>query len=823
MKEKQGIRWSASGQAPENSVRSIRSIIAEAILDAVTVLMFLLSARAILYDVFRWGHFSVSSCIWIMFAVIAVSLVMGFSERWQRKSGRVVRGLVLLGGLFGFLSHYFFTTSNGVIISSGIREMFSQFIDLWNTYYATDVLVPGGIARNISAALEFYLLLSGFVLFWVAKISDKKVVVGILPAAAFIAELLVGYAPKITGLLFFGFAVILINVPQFKLPEFNLFPGKKRSVGKSRIFSWLPVLLVAVLVSSVLVNIASPYANKIIANSGIIRETIQKWIGEPKGMTSDYPFDSQKDNFSERLSNVTPAYKHVAVITITMERVAQGDIYLKEFYAGKYDDGRWDADIKSFEDYFKSKGISPERVSKEVVKREAIALARNYGVQDLGQSVFGKAMDIYYLAHYTGRTAVPYFADVSDNERMQIAGEGYYIRTGDVSVLSTDVWYYENQYEDFLSLFENEESPLIDWGYDDYVWQNYLEVPDGLDTVKSLAVSICSNNLQNAASSENELRLYKAALVREWMNKNTTYSLQLPELPQGIDAIEYFVGESRMGYCMHYASASVMLLREMGVPARLATGYVVYKGDFLRVSSGYSAQVKDDRAHAWVEIYLDGLGWFPVEVTKGYGNSTPNIPPQNESTQENTEGTDPTIDGTSEEETTSPDLTYEEDTTKSSEENTQGQNENESTTQGGNDGHEGGMDPEKLRLIIRRVLLIVGSVLLTMVAIVIVIKLRHEYQAELRRLIRRKKTSLAIRMMNRRIYRKLRMTGKIIRFNLRDDSYEEILKKHYTEISAEEWERYMELVKAASFSKREFSDEEVNFCYEIYRKVKPHS
>lgn len=816
MKEKQGIRWSASGQAPENSVRSIRSIIAEAILDAVTVLMFLLSARAILYDVFRWGHFSVSSCIWIMFAVIAVSLVMGFSERWQRKSGRVVRGLVLLGGLFVFLSHYFFTTSNGVIISSGIREMFSQFIDLWNTYYATDVLVPGGIARNISAALEFYLLLSGFVLFWVAKISDKKVVVGILPAAAFIAELLVGYAPKITGLLFFGFAVILINVPQFKLPEFNLFPGKKRSVGKSRIFSWLPVLLVAVLVSSVLVNIASPYADTIIANSGNIRETIQKWIGEPKGHSSigpDEPLDNPNTSSGEKLSNETPVFRHIPVITVTMDTPAQGNIYLKEYYAGKYTDGRWEADVDSFENYFRYRGIDPNQVSKEVFRREVSALAKTYNVDKIGQSTFGKNMTIYYLVHPTGRMPVPYFSDFYVNDHMQMIGEGYYTRIGDVSKLSADIWYYENQYEEFLSLFEDKGSPLIGWGYDDYVQQYYLDVPNGMDAVSTLAASLYPIEIMPRTDSENELRLYKADLVVNWMEENTTYSLELPELPSRTDAIEYFLGESRMGYCMHYASASVMLLREMGVPARLATGYVVHKGDIVKGKIGYQAQVLDDQAHAWVEIYLDGLGWFPVEVTKGYRSSSSITPPDDQTTQENT---------------TSPDLTIDDKNTDSSEEDTQDNSEDDTddaqnTTQDGNGEHPGGMDSEKLKEIVRRVLLIVGSVLLTMVAIVIVIKLRHEYQAELRRLIRRKKTSLAIRMMNRRIYRKLRMTGKIIRFNLRDDSYEEILKKHYTEISAEEWERYMELVKAASFSKREFSDEEVNFCYEIYRKVKPHS
>ena len=815
MKEKQGIRWNASGQAPENSVRSFRSIIAEAILDAVTVLMFLLSARSMLYDVFRWEKFSVGVCVWIVLSVIAVSSVMSFSDRLQKKGGRMVRISVLLLGLFAFFAYYFFRTSNGLVISSGLRELFSQFVDFWNEYYGTDLLTFGGLTQNIYAALDFYLLLIGFVLFWVAKSFDKKFIVGILPAVVFSAELLVGYAPKITGLLLFAFAVILINVPHFKLPEFNLFPGKKHSVGKSGIFSWLPILMVAVLVSSVLVNVASPYADKIIANSWYIRETIQKWIGEPKGHSSigpDGPLDNPNTSSGEKLSNETPVFKHIPVITVTMDGPAQGNIYLKEYYAGKYVDGRWEADVDSFENYFRAKGIDPAQVSKAVLKREVKALAKTYGVGTLGQSTFGKRMNIYYLVHRTGKMPLPYFAEFASNDRMQMIGEGYYTRIGNVSDLSAYIWYYENQYEDFLSLFENADSPLMSWGYDEYVQQNYLDVPSELDTVRTLAASLYSDDMASGVGSENDLRLYKADLVIDWMEENTTYSLELPELPGGVDAIEYFLGESKMGYCMHYASASVMLLREMGVPARLATGYIVHRGDFAKANAGYRAQVKDDQAHAWVEIYLDGLGWFPVEVTQGYRSSA-SVTPDDQTTQEDT---------------TSSDLTIDDKNTEPSEEDTQGYSEDDTddvqdTTQDVNGGRPGGMDPEKLKEIVRWVLLIVGSVLLTMVAVVIVIKLRREYRDELRRLIRRQKTSLAIRMMNRRIYRKLRMTGKIIRLNLRDDSYEEILKKNYTEIPTEEWDRYMELVKAASFSKREFSDEEVEFCYEIYRKVKPHS
>ena len=73
--------------------------------------------------------------------------------------------------------------------------------------------------------------------------------------------------------------------------------------------------------------------------------------------------------------------------------------------------------------------------------------------------------------------------------------------------------------------------------------------------------------------------------------------------------------------------------------------------------------------------------------------------------------------------------------------------------------------------------------------------------------------------MNRQIYRKLCFSGKTLRTSLNDAAYGDALKKAYPEISAEEWDKYMDIVKAAAFSRRDFSVEEMEFCNVIYQKV----
>ncbi|UQT49944.1 transglutaminase-like domain-containing protein [Flavonifractor plautii] len=79
----------------------------------------------------------------------------------------------------------------------------------------------------------------------------------------------------------------------------------------------------------------------------------------------------------------------------------------------------------------------------------------------------------------------------------------------------------------------------------------------------------------------------------------------------------WFLTESHRGYCMHFASAAVLLLRSMGVPARYVSGFVA------DVPASGRVNVPDSAAHAWVEVYIDGYGWEPVEVTPSTPGALP--------------------------------------------------------------------------------------------------------------------------------------------------------------------------------------------------------
>lgn len=112
--------------------------------------------------------------------------------------------------------------------------------------------------------------------------------------------------------------------------------------------------------------------------------------------------------------------------------------------------------------------------------------------------------------------------------------------------------------------------------------------------------------------------------VMQYYSKNYEYTLYPGAVFYDKDEIEYFLFERKSGYCTHFASSAIMIFRSIGIPARLAQGYTL-SGDLI--SPDKVTEVYDSNAHAWVEIYVEGFGWFPVDVTpqmngvtgEGYG------------------------------------------------------------------------------------------------------------------------------------------------------------------------------------------------------------
>src|SRR5207245_7309416 len=90
-----------------------------------------------------------------------------------------------------------------------------------------------------------------------------------------------------------------------------------------------------------------------------------------------------------------------------------------------------------------------------------------------------------------------------------------------------------------------------------------------------------------------------------------SYSPQVKSTPPGRDPVDYFLFDLRADFCEYFASAMVVMLREVGVPARLVEGFTT--GQFDSGSGQYIVREQD--AHAWVEAYFPQYGWIEFEPT----------------------------------------------------------------------------------------------------------------------------------------------------------------------------------------------------------------
>ncbi|MGC2048698.1 MAG: DUF3488 and transglutaminase-like domain-containing protein [Gallionella sp.] len=110
------------------------------------------------------------------------------------------------------------------------------------------------------------------------------------------------------------------------------------------------------------------------------------------------------------------------------------------------------------------------------------------------------------------------------------------------------------------------------------------------------------------AGNTNDAAIVQTAL--SYFNRQGfQYTLEPPLL--GTNGIDDFLFETKQGFCEHYASAFVFLMRAANVPARVVTGYL--GGEFNDIGNYYIVRQSD--AHAWAEVWLKGQGWVRVDPT----------------------------------------------------------------------------------------------------------------------------------------------------------------------------------------------------------------
>lgn len=137
--------------------------------------------------------------------------------------------------------------------------------------------------------------------------------------------------------------------------------------------------------------------------------------------------------------------------------------------------------------------------------------------------------------------------------------------------------------------------------YTEVFAQHFLQLPESSERVRALAQEITRSK-----TSAYE----KAQAIEAYLSRNYRYSLDISPAVQ-TRPLEEFLFERKTGYCEHYATAMVVLLRNVGVPARLVTGFLAT--EWNEYGNYYLVRQRD--AHAWVEVHLPNSGWVTMDPT----------------------------------------------------------------------------------------------------------------------------------------------------------------------------------------------------------------
>ena len=139
----------------------------------------------------------------------------------------------------------------------------------------------------------------------------------------------------------------------------------------------------------------------------------------------------------------------------------------------------------------------------------------------------------------------------------------------------------------------------------------YLEVSK---TVPRRVHNWAQNIVRAAGDRGNDYR--RAQLLSAAVRARGDYTLRPPVTPETSDAVDYFLFQSRRGYCTFFASALTVACRTQGIPARVVSGFV--NPEYFRDSNDNDRVVGiaiEANAHAWTEVWVDGWGWAVLDAT----------------------------------------------------------------------------------------------------------------------------------------------------------------------------------------------------------------
>lgn len=328
------------------------------------------------------------------------------------------------------------------------------------------------------------------------------------------------------------------------------------------------------------------------------------------------------------VSSVRPDYQTDLIATFVP--YAYETLYLKAFVGMEYTGSSWQEPGRTTLNKYRY-STSAERSVSENAFTEAAALSammEDGRVPSMTGTMIIENVDAapnhLYLPYYTSEP-VDHSAVTVENilDGSLVPERSVSIRYVPYSPAQTDLDRLDSDiFVDYRSDSANTRFQV----YSQEVYDNYLQIPD------EVLSELMKYHTEIGSSSNLSEQIF---LIRQFLTANYSYSMTPGTTPRNEDFVTYFLNTQKEGYCAHFASAATLLFRSYGIPARYVEGYIIsqtaisdralaaeydyddfFSGEnILENSNVIEVEINDGDAHAWVEVFVDGFGWIPVDAT----------------------------------------------------------------------------------------------------------------------------------------------------------------------------------------------------------------
>ena len=545
-----------------------------------------------------------------------------------------------IGYLVILVSYMYIEFKLKIMIKSGFARIVNEtFEQISNKIYVDNVRKYTEYVSNYKAATTLCLIIIGFVLLLILNIVISEylnvTMTMIITLPLVVVGPYFGYTPDVYALVMYVVAIVGLLVLRVNSPknihntqvEFDEINSNSEKVYEFTIIPKIhgQIMFVIILLVAIFSGIFTLQLKNKTENDTVIVSTVKNNLNKKIGKVISYNNGdgdevSMAGGLSEgRLGDVPSIqYDNEDDLVVRFIPKSNENVYLRGYIGTEYKDNRWlpiiETNLLKTSNYLsRVYGI----YNYDRANVSATILDRNYGI---GSNTSIYKMEVSNVGADSKYVYMPYYTRI-DESFMKVAGEDLILAKNKKSHYQLE--YYPN----------NAAISDITNYYDDY----YFNEPQYASYVRNIYTQLPEKNrekLKKLCEEEGFNSNDKDIItkIQNYYKKSYVYSLYCGTTPDDEDFVNYFI-DTKKGFCAHFASTAVLILRTLGIPARYVEGYVITgdmieKGQIIANKSDYIVQestennynaievrVPDSRAHAWIEVYKEGFGWVPYEMT----------------------------------------------------------------------------------------------------------------------------------------------------------------------------------------------------------------